>query len=85
MSGVVCILTHTLTELLEKKLIPPGSWSNPYGNAVNRRLIKLHELSSNVIYKVCNTLHRKIGIIFFSDPPHLVKTVRTAGSQGSIA
>ena len=44
---------------------------------MNRCLIKLHESSSDVVYKVHNPFaQEKRDFFFFSDPPHLVKTVR---------
>ena len=47
------------------------------GCAVNRKLIKIHQRSSGLIHKVLNPF-AKDGrhIHFFSDPPHLLKTVR---------
>ena len=47
------------------------------GNAVNRRLIKLHQPSSDLVYKVQNPFaQEKRFLFFFSDPPHLLKTIR---------
>ena len=47
------------------------------GNAVNRRLIKLHSPSSDLVYKVRNPYaQEERDLFFFSDPPHLVKTIR---------
>ena len=44
---------------------------------MDRCLIKLHESSSDVVYKVRNPFaQEKRHFFFFSDPPHLVKTVR---------
>ena len=47
------------------------------GASVNRRLVKLHNLTSTLLYKVPNihaSDNRKL--YFISDPPHLIKTVR---------
>ena len=50
------------------------------GLSANRRFFKLHDMSSNIVYKVRNKYapegHRDI--FFFSDPPHLIKTTRNA-------
>ena len=47
------------------------------GNSVNRRLIKLHEPTSQLLYKVTNPFTDEDRCFyFFSDPPHLIKTVR---------
>ena len=47
------------------------------GASVNRRLIKLHEASEDVVNKVTNPYAPKGRELFFiSDPPHLVKTIR---------
>ena len=46
------------------------------GASVNRRLIRIHSLKDNkLVYKVPNR-HASDGrqLLFFSDPPHLVKT-----------
>ena len=44
---------------------------------MNRRLIKLHDPAVPVLHKVKNP-YAEDGrdLLFFSDPPHLVKTVR---------
>lgn len=48
------------------------------GNAVNRRLIKLHPSPvDGVVYKVLNPFATDgRSLFFYSDPPHLVKTAR---------
>ena len=47
------------------------------GNSVNRRLIKLHQPSADIVFKVRNPYsEEKRDLFFFSDPPHLVKTIR---------
>ena len=47
------------------------------GASVNRRLIKLHGLESGeVIHKAFNLHAQEEQYIFFSDLPHLLKTVR---------
>ena len=47
------------------------------GNSVNRRLIKLHQPSADIIFKVLDPYsEEKRYLFFFSDPPHLVKTIR---------
>lgn len=47
------------------------------GCAVNRRLLQLHDTANKSIYKVLN-VHAKEEryVCFFSDPPHLMKTIR---------
>ena len=44
---------------------------------MNRRHLKLHDTSSGLIHKVPN-MHApdERDLYFFSDPPHLMKTVR---------
>ena len=47
------------------------------GNSTNRRLIKLHNPSEEVLYKVINPYADDGRHLFFiSDPPHLLKTIR---------
>jgi hypothetical protein len=47
------------------------------GASVNRRLIKLHGASGDVVHKVTNPYAPEGRELFFiSDPPHLVKTIR---------
>lgn len=47
------------------------------GATVNRRFMKLHTDSAELVYKVPN-IYSSDGrfLYFFSDPPHLIKTVR---------
>ena len=47
------------------------------GASVNRRLVKLHNTAATLTYKVPN-IFASDGreLLFFSDPPHLVKTTR---------
>lgn len=47
------------------------------GASVNRRLIKIHQPEESLLYKVENP-YAPDGrdLLFFSDPPHLVKTTR---------
>lgn len=54
------------------------------GNAVNRRLIKIHDLRSGLLHKVANPFTDDgRQFYFFSDPPHLIKTVRNCWSSKS--
>jgi len=46
------------------------------GNAVNRRFLKLHQPSSDLVYKVKNSYTEENRSLFFFNPPHLIKTVR---------
>ncbi len=47
------------------------------GNSVNRRLIKIHQPSEAIPYKVRNPFAEdERDFFFFSDPPHLVKTIQ---------
>lgn len=47
------------------------------GCAVNRKLIKIHNLASEHLHKVLNPFSNDGRYIhFFSDPPHLIKTAR---------
>ena len=50
------------------------------GASVNRRLVKIHSLGSHdLVYKVHNPYaSEERYLYFFSDPPHLMKTVRNA-------
>ena len=44
---------------------------------MNRQLIKLHEASDQLTYKVSNPYTSEDrDLLFFSDPPHLIKTTR---------
>ena len=47
------------------------------GASVNRRLIKIYNPRENFLYKVPNP-YAADGreLLFFSDPPHLIKTTR---------
>ncbi len=47
------------------------------GASVNRLLVKIHDTSAGLLFKVPN-IHSADGrdLFFFSDPPHLIKTVR---------
>ena len=49
------------------------------GSSINRCLVKIHktEKGKSVVYKTRN-MHatEKRDLFFFSDPPHLIKTVR---------
>ena len=47
------------------------------GSSVNRSLIKLHQVGSEVVYKTCNPYaNDDRQFYFFSDVPHLMKTAR---------
>lgn len=47
------------------------------GASVNRRLVKLHDTSDVLLYKVRNIYSEDDRFIyFFSDPPHLIKTTQ---------
>ena len=48
------------------------------GASVNRRLFKLHQTGKQLVYKVVNPFATERYVYFFSDPPHLLKTVRNA-------
>ena len=49
------------------------------GLSANRRLFKLHDPTSEIVYKVCNPYAAdERSLYFFSDPPHLMKMVRNA-------
>ena len=47
------------------------------GASVNRRLVKIHNPDAQLVHKVRN-IYAGDGreLFFFSDPPHLIKTVR---------
>ena len=52
------------------------------GNAVNRRLIKIHDLRSDLQNKVPNPFAAdRRQFYFFSGPPHLIKTVSNCWSS----
>lgn len=47
------------------------------GASVNRRLIKIHQPKEKLLpQKVSNPYATDRSLLFFSDPPHLVKTTR---------
>ena len=47
------------------------------GNSVNRKLMKIHDPSASLVHKVPNPFASDgRELLFFSDPPHLLKTVR---------
>lgn len=48
------------------------------GASTNRRLFKLHQAGKELVHKVVNPFDMKRFVYFFSDPPHLLKTVRNA-------
>ena len=48
------------------------------GASTNRRLFKLHQSGKQLVHKVVNPFDTKRFVYFFSDPPHLLKTVRNA-------
>ena len=48
------------------------------GASVNRRLFKLHQTGKELVHKVVNPFATERFVYFFSDPPHLLKTVRNA-------
>ena len=50
------------------------------GASINRKLFKLHGVKDDsLVYKTCNVYsEEKREIYFFSDPPHLLKTIRNA-------
>lgn len=45
------------------------------GASVNRRLFKLHQTGKEFVHKVVNPFATERFVYFFSDPPHLLKTV----------
>lgn len=52
------------------------------GNSVNRRLIKIHDTSNKLLYKTSNPFaDDSRPLLFFSDPPHLIKTARNCWSS----
>ena len=47
------------------------------GNSANRRFIKLHSTGPEPVYKATNPFtSENRPLLFFSDPPHLIKTTR---------
>ena len=52
------------------------------GASSNRRLIKLHQQRSDIVYKVTNPYSEdRRSLYFVSDPPHLLKTIRNYWSN----
>ena len=52
------------------------------GASSNRRLIKLHQQRSDIVYKVTNPYSEdRRSLYFVSDPPHLLKTIRNRWSN----
>jgi hypothetical protein len=49
------------------------------GLTTNRRFFKLHDTNNELVFSVANPYtNEKRKFYFFSDPPHLMKTVRNA-------
>ena len=48
------------------------------GASMNRCLFKLHQTGTQLVYKVVNPVATERYVYFFSDAPHLLKTVRNA-------
>ena len=48
------------------------------GASMNRRLFKLHQTGTQLVYKVINPVATERYVYFISGPPHLLKTVRNA-------
>ena len=48
------------------------------GASMNRRLFKLHQTGTQLVYKVVNPVATERYTYFFSDAPHLLKTVRNS-------
>ena len=47
------------------------------GASINRRLVRLHQINQDLLYKVPNPYAAdNRDFFFFSDPPHLIKTTR---------
>ena len=52
------------------------------GNAVNRRQIKMHDDQTELVYKTPNPFADDgRDFFFFSDPPHLIKTIQNCWKQ----
>ena len=52
------------------------------GASTNRRLMKIHDTSNDLVYKVKNPYSTDgRDFFFFSDPPHLLKTTRNCWSS----
>ena len=47
------------------------------GASINRKLFRLHSPTEALVYKTTNVYTRR-EVFFFSDPPHLLKTIRNA-------
>ena len=55
------------------------------GASGNRRLFSLHDITSKMVYKTRNVYCKnKSTIFFFSDPPHLIKTIRNCFQRGKL-
>ena len=55
------------------------------GASDNRRLFSLHDTASKMVYKTRNVYSKeKNTIFFFSDPPHLIKTIRNCFQRGKL-
>ena len=55
------------------------------GASDNRRLFSLHDTASKMVYKTRNVYSKeKDTIFFFSDPPHLIKTIRNCFQRGKL-
>ena len=55
------------------------------GASDNRRLFSLHDITSKMVYKTRNVYCKNKSIIFFfSDPPHLIKTIRNCFQRGKL-
>ena len=49
------------------------------GLSVNRRFFRLHSVQKKLVHKVTNPYTSdERSVFFFSDPPHLIKTVRNS-------
>ena len=55
------------------------------GASDNRRLFSLHDITCKMVYKTRNVYCKdKSTIFFFSDPPHLIKTIRNCFQRGKL-
>ena len=55
------------------------------GASDNRRLFSLHDTASKMVYKTTNVYSKEQNtIFFFSDPPHLIKTIRNCFQRGKL-
>ena len=50
---------------------------------MNRRLVKIHDLKEKFTFKVQNPYAEDGRDLFFSDPPHLIKTTRNCWASKS--